>query len=778
VLVPTDSGILLDGGRHAEMLTGPLAVSLLPVLLPYLDGLHTLADIKASLPHIPASALEQLVQQLLGWTVLSLDGPPVSRSTCVQNTLSAMKRYDIEFDLLAAESLLARRKILLLFETSFDELAGDVMRTLRQNGWKWTDVKPIGSFLVSETSEESFIVYLSGDGEGIKTAANYSRLSASTRPWLRTVMNTELGFAEIGPHFLPGSILCKKCLARPLEGPRPNVELRSHNREIWAALLATEVTAQLLENSPLGSHSVRRYRLPSLESDLRTWPVAILCPYGHTEEDIPTGVESPEHYVLPFLYEQAIARRQESADAIMRQPVSKVGSSNRLLNCAIIKLPEVKTALPQNVLTLLTQRHKCQKVPLNLEQVATLLKFSFGIKQQTRELMRRWAPSAGNLGSAEAYVAVRDVDGLQSGVYFYSPEDHALARLNHRGTNHLEAVFAAVQGDKLASMFLIMVGAYRRVARKYHSFAYKLVYLDAGSMSSQVLTVAKALGLNMTGVPSWNTRSLEEAVSLRLSQEIPTQVFRFGESENINLQKLDRDESVRNPATAGFEQVSSWHTDKIVDYMIIAEDSVKGRFPPSIECRGRWNDKWQFSWLARVREGRNLSKVLDGRQSIRTFSDKAVESTIICLILKAAFFDNVCREIPLRVSVLVRQANGLAPGVYSYHPESRVLTRKHGMLSFEHMRGAFLNSNYERTPVTFWISGDVRGSVWSRETSYQTLLLRAGYLGHRLSMAAMEFDLSGSLVAGIGSEAASKKEEWLDSRETSLLAYICGFSAT
>src|SRR3954447_21396146 len=86
-------------------------------------------------------------------------------------------------------------------------------------------------------------------------------------------------------------------------------------------------------------------------------------------------------------------------------------------------------------------------------------------------LLLRAAGSAGARFPLEVYVAARDVDGLDDGVHWYDPVNHALLRIG-----------PPPDGDSAA---LITTGVPWRTGWRYAERGFRHVYWDAGTMLAQ-----------------------------------------------------------------------------------------------------------------------------------------------------------------------------------------------------------------------------------------------------------------------------------------------------
>jgi SagB-type dehydrogenase family enzyme len=150
---------------------------------------------------------------------------------------------------------------------------------------------------------------------------------------------------------------------------------------------------------------------------------------------------------------------------------------------------------------------------ITLQQLSDLLYGAFGLihgdwnKTITPDIhvagIRKASPSSGGLHSEEAYVVIYRVTGLESGLYYYRPQDH---KLNILKKGFFEDEVIEYNNHQFYSKGLA-AGLYisSRLDKywwKYqHSRCYRIMLLDIGHVSQTLLLTATALGLHtwMTG---------------------------------------------------------------------------------------------------------------------------------------------------------------------------------------------------------------------------------------------------------------------------------------
>ncbi len=777
-LIPLEEGVLVEGGREPELLTGPDAILILPVLLPLLDGTRSVADVIVQMPQVPARHTRELVSRLKSWGVLREAIQQAPAASGLQQTLGFLRRTEAVYDSEGTCSKLVAVHIVVV-SSGATCMGRDLAEGLRDNGFSSVQLVTCAELDACPSSADELIVsVLDGCTRGAEAAEHYRTLQRRGSAFLRTVLLHDEQVGEIGPVFAPDSTLCQTCLLQERhEECNQSTSRCGVEGHLWSALLATEVTAQLLHESRPGPQAFRRYHLPHFESELFTWPTSSACHHVPAADGSAPGPRRLSQS-LPLLFEEAIARRQETANTLGGASYGDkpAAPTKLLLNCEWFPLPDASIGLNDRVTALLLRQTTKAKRDFTIDDLASVLSLSVGVKELTEQGVKRWAPSGGNLGSVEAYVIIQNLDPLPPGVYFYDPGKHALAKLERHQRDMAQAAFRSALLDGTASALLVLTGAYQRIGRKYGAFAYKLSHLDTGAASSQLLLVASALGVRADPVRAWDARGLSEALGMRSTQEVVTQVFRLGGS---NLLQSGRSSVLPHSGLREdphrLSGVSS--ADELVASLIDSTPEVKERIPPDWKPTVSRGAKRLLQRIFDGRHAKTLGGALNQRSSVRSFAPRPLTAADVQTLLRTALANNILADSGLIASVFVQNVTGLAAGVYTYDAMSDLLVKERAALPQKRVSSLFFQPGYAQCPFIVWFSGDVAAAHLKNAGGYQTLLVRSGLLGHRLWMAAIVLELSGVLLAGITSEAASKADQVIDGRSSSLLAFLCGYPA-
>jgi SagB-type dehydrogenase family enzyme len=138
-----------------------------------------------------------------------------------------------------------------------------------------------------------------------------------------------------------------------------------------------------------------------------------------------------------------------------------------------------------------------ERISLNGQLLAELLFLSGGITRRRSysggEILFRAAACTGALYHIDLYLVCGDIEGLDAGVYHFSPQDFALRRL--RAGDYLPALVHAAgnePGLASASCAIVSASTFWRNTWKYQARAYRHCYWDNGTILANLLAAAAA----------------------------------------------------------------------------------------------------------------------------------------------------------------------------------------------------------------------------------------------------------------------------------------------
>lgn len=188
----------------------------------------------------------------------------------------------------------------------------------------------------------------------------------------------------------------------------------------------------------------------------------------------------------------------------------------------IVALPELPTALTVSLGEALLKRHTAKHLtpePLNLETVATLLRFAYGITRDERPLgyprAFRATPSGGALYPLELYVYCAQTLGFERGLYHYNPTENHL-RLVRRGDHSRTIAHALVQENVAydASLLIFITAVFDRSTFKYGDRGYRFALIEAGHVAQNIDLTVFGLDLGSINLGGFYDRRIDDFLDL------------------------------------------------------------------------------------------------------------------------------------------------------------------------------------------------------------------------------------------------------------------------
>jgi SagB-type dehydrogenase family enzyme len=130
--------------------------------------------------------------------------------------------------------------------------------------------------------------------------------------------------------------------------------------------------------------------------------------------------------------------------------------------------------------------------------------------------VRRPVPSGGGTHSIGLWLAIHDVVGIESGIWWYDPREHALLRTCDYPKQHIAGNYP---------VYGLLISRHARLAWKYEGIAHALALKDAGVILHAIQLSATALGLAMCPIGSGPTVAILEALGLDADEYVPVSEF-------------------------------------------------------------------------------------------------------------------------------------------------------------------------------------------------------------------------------------------------------------
>lgn len=806
VVVTTDDGLVVDLGDRLVRLGGTAAMPLLLALIPLMDGTRSVEELERAVSNVPTEhvrrAIAALSQHGLVERRRSEQSPgPNDRYYRLYQFLDQMaSRLSPE----APGAFQAIRASAVGIVADRDEASVAQLRdVLRMCGLGQVNHVPLAALARRDApvTNQTLLVSLAVDGESYARSCQIDDVARGVRvPWLRAAIDSADEHFDIGPFFDPAESPCYRCfyrqhLERNAKGVRKRLRSSAADVAALVSLIAMEIVGLLGHvGVTIGDQSFRRVKLADLQSvELRYigLPGCERCsPVRHMTESELGGAG----LTVASTYENAVGTR--SGRDVARKLAREPQNTTEIPPKSLPALPQCALPAPRPLSrsTATSLEVAERKGRWDVEALATVLRLGVGIRDDGAGALKRWVSTSGNLGSPEAYVVARRVDGLEAGVYCFQSAAHTLARLGSRkGAPIVDEVLAGLYDHSAtrADALIVLTGAFHRLSWKYGPFAYRLMQFDAGVALSQIQSIATNLDLLAKPTDKWFDDAVESALDLDGVEEQVTTVIVLSSHdetvrattvcpEGLDINRALVGEFERGPMFARLAPVQLLQS-LIVDSRQLARNGP----PPIFESVALTASEEVVGLAVPLPAGTGLTmplgRVLERRRSVRQYADRGVNATDLAAMLSNThavdeddWFSDIRAGMVLRLTVVARNVVGLEAGVYRYVAAGQSLKQVNTELSASELSALFAQQDVSAAAAQVWIGGSLAACATRGSRAYRRMLIRAGAVAHRISVAAVASGVSGAIVAGIVANAARRSLGFDGWHHVPLLAFTCG----
>lgn len=303
--------------------------------------------------------------------------------------------------------------------------------------------------------------------------------------------------------------------------------------------------------------------------------------------------------------------------------------------------------------------------PLNLASLAGLLFMAYGFTDRvelgSEVFLYRSAPSAGALYPTEIYLAAREIDGLDDGLYHYSLTDFALTRLRQ-----------GVPPKGVPAPALILTSLFFRSAWKYLDRAFRYCLLDTGHVAENINLAGPLLGLDTMFSPAFDDDLISNYLGLDRDREAPLGLVRLGPAPEDPA----RDSSLTGPPAS--EPIA-----RREDVFDLVASAARLTAAPLAQAQGMdlaWTQSAQIGLPDPDWEGfesPTLVQVLQKRRSRRNFKPRTVLRNELVRFLDLVVPPGL-EDIRINIGFLTNEVQDLADGFYHFRLKDRSLERHKG----------------------------------------------------------------------------------------------------
>ncbi len=282
----------------------------------------------------------------------------------------------------------------------------------------------------------------------------------------------------------------------------------------------------------------------------------------------------------------------------------------------------------------------------------------------------RAAASAGALYPIEVYAATTAVEGMEAGLYHFSPADLRLVGIRRGDWREYLARAAAMRASILeARVVLALTAIFWRSAWKYRARAYRYCYWDAGTMLANLLAAAVAEGVSAEVVTAFEDPALECLLGIDGDREAMVALVALGSATRP---------APASPAAEPIQLESIPLSAREVVYQDLVKMNRESRLTTADEVAVVANAKLEaslgtpgpnplrFDTIA-PEKAAGLGETILRRGSARAFAQLPISVVELATILEASSAHPRSDFPPLTDTYLiVNSADGMEPGAYFY----------------------------------------------------------------------------------------------------------------
>ena len=747
-VVPVPDGCVLDGAPGLLMLKGVLAETILPLILPKLDGTYKYDEIRSKFPSIAEDMFHDAISTLNKWGLLEQATRSGLRWTPMEIALEKYHLYSSnrspgctvleqlkDFRIVIHVSSRQQDMVLCrnLCEVARRNGLNDISTVLDQETLPW-----VSQALALHIQKSHFTDDRDGSGD-------------TTVVWLPIQRTSE--FIFIGPV----SNDLQACRSTVTASESENTEVCQTESPAEAAihcLIVWEVL-DLVLGAPyaLPRDRVRRYRCSDLTNTL-----LYHLPCDLVEDEI-FGSSEPKVGVAEVYND-----RVSDEPASLKGPgLDHVYSRALYIGAARIPLPHGECNLDMDIGTSLLRRFTFQSSTVDLRGIAILASFSAGFRNSPDGKRSRWAPTAGNLGSPRLHFRIPNGPSLSGELYTYNPEPHELIDRSTREELFGGNAESVIGGEREEPGFCVFVEARWDVLYpKYGDFGVKLSYLDVGVAMAQLALIGRCIGIRVTPFEMLS----RDRFSRRLN--IPEMCGCIVVGASLVQDSFGR-RNVRTVGVRGARALLRMQDFDHAEMSTITQSLVHSACRDGMEVTRFVREKrlgccsFEMSpedvHLPRAQKRMNIStaQVLLRRASVREYVSESIRLQDVATMLRCSsdyddfeWKDYRALGVELSFKILLRDGNTGNYEISEYCSRHECLHKLRAGLERRYVQRMYIQEEFADAPLTVIICSSISSATRSLGTfGYTNLLTRAGAAAYRIWLCGIGLGLEGTIHAGL-----------------------------
>jgi len=427
-----------------------------------------------------------------------------------------------------------------------------------------------------------------------------------------------------------------------------------------------------------------------------------------------------------------------------------------------VALPPVKSEGGGSILdayrSWVTGRAHSDAGELTLERLSQLLYHTLGVSKtaQYRGLTYafRTAPSAGALYPVNIYVLASHVRGLEPGLYYYNSEKSALFLIQSESLLSVRLQNLSGSPELLtdAPATVIFTTTFGRTAFKYYERSYRFVAMEVGHAAYNLGLSAASFGLRAPMIGRFDDQALNTMLNINPSTEAGFLIMPIGSARTSSPEPVFQ----RAPISTSSESF----TDLIHIGTSISLVGMMGKLPRH-PLRPESGPKDII--LPGAVQGKPLLEAINLRRSVRKYNSASMplqELSALCAAAAGNSKDLIFNDplllvaAPLTLFVVVRDVQGVKPGVYRYLPAYHALQLlKEGDFSKQCEKASVKQEFIGNADVVFIMSAKWQDILFpDGDRGYRYACMRAGLMGEGIYLQGTSLGL-GVCAAGAFKDA-------------------------
>lgn len=414
-----------------------------------------------------------------------------------------------------------------------------------------------------------------------------------------------------------------------------------------------------------------------------------------------------------------------------------------------IGVPQIalkRSSLPQRGLSDALRAPGQHGERIGLAELGEMLFLSVGITGRRGGHVLRAAPSSGGLFPSELYVIVRNVDGLDAGLYHYDPEQHRLDVLGSVPDTKI------TQGASQADITVILTSVFRRTGYKYRDRAYRYAVADGGHVLENLRITAHSAGLEARLVPRFDEQQVARMLGVDDVEEgtLAVMDLQRGARKSAGAIHASRDSFSVPPAplTAPLGVTGLVHRATSLRALPASDMTDEIVLPPPLPASA------------------TVSGTILQRRSQRRFLAEPLPLQVLSSML-ADVAQAPQLSDAIGIHLVVNRVDGLSPGIYRYLREHVLARVREGDFAAAAQSAALSQEVIGGAAVVLVLSANRERMLAEGPRGYRHGFLEAGMLGERWLLGAVARGLAACPVGAFYDEETAAligvdaRREWV-----------------